>query len=234
MALEFKGLQKTTLIDFPGQIACTVFLPKCDFRCGFCYNISLVKNQDTGVKISEKEFLDFLETRKNFLDGVCITGGEPTLHSELPVFCRQLKDKGFLVKLDTNGSNPKMLDELVRERLVDFVAMDIKAGPSKYSQIAGVDVDMTKINQSIEIIKKAKEIDYEFRTTLVPLLEEKDLLEIGAWLNGSKKYVLQQFNNNVPILDSKIATKNTHSKEEIQGYGKKLGKFFKKIEIRGT
>ncbi|MDD5162931.1 MAG: anaerobic ribonucleoside-triphosphate reductase activating protein [Candidatus ainarchaeum sp.] len=232
MPLVFKGLQKTTLIDFPGQIACTFFLPKCNFKCGFCYNPNLVFDEETGTRISEKEALAFLDERKNFLDGVCISGGEPTLHPGLPEFCAKIKEKGLLVKLDTNGSNPEMLKSLIEKNLVDFVAMDIKASKEKYSLVCGAKIDLEKISESIGLIRKSG-IDYEFRATVVPLLEEKDLLEIGEWLKGSKKFVLQQFHNEMPLLGKNLQKLSPYSPEQLKKFAEKLKPFFGKIEVRG-
>jgi len=231
MGLVFKGIQKTTLIDFPRHVACTLFLSKCNFRCGYCYNTSLVLEQETGISLSEQNVFDFLEERKNFLDGVCITGGEPTLHSELPGFCKKIKEKGFLVKLDTNGTNPKMLEFLVKKNLVDFIAMDIKAPEEKYSKICGAKADLEKIKKSIELIKNSG-IDYEFRTTLVPLLSEKDLLSIGELLKGSKKFVLQQFHKDMALLNPEFKKLEPYSKEKLEEFAEKLRPFFESIEIR--
>ncbi len=232
LQLVFKGIQKTTLIDFPGQVACTFFLPKCNFKCGFCYNPGLVFDAETGTRISEKEALAFLDERKNFLDGACISGGEPTLHKGLPGFLAKVKAKGLLVKLDTNGSNPEMLKALLEKKLVDFVAMDIKASKEKYSLVCGTKIDLEKISESIELIKKSG-IDYEFRATVVPLLEEKDLLEIGKWLNGSKKFVLQQFHNEMPLLDKNLQKLSPYLPEQLKKFAEKLKPFFEKIEVRG-
>src|SRR3989344_4958290 len=150
------GLQKLTLIDFPGKVACTVFLSGCNFRCPFCYSPELVlpgqiKNRPG---ISEKEFFDFLKERKNLLEGIVICGGEPTSDKKLPVFLKKIKKMGFFVKLDTNGSNPEMLKKLIDKKLIDYVAMDIKGPKGKYSQIAGTKIDIEKIQKSINILKE--------------------------------------------------------------------------------
>ena len=239
MVLVFKGIQKTTLVDYPGQIACTFFLPKCNFKCGFCYNANLVLGKETGFSMNEKQAFDFLDERKKFLDGICITGGEPTLHKGLPDFLAKVKQKGFLIKLDTNGSNPEMLRELIEKKIVDFVAMDIKAPKEKYEEICSAKVDMEKIEKSIEIIRQAGKqglIDYEFRTTAVPLLSEKDLLDIGEWLNGSKKFALQQFHNKkeMVLLDKKLENAVPYSAGQLKQFGEKLRPFFEKLEIRGN
>jgi pyruvate formate lyase activating enzyme len=230
--LVFKGIQKTTLIDFPNQVACTLFLPKCDFRCPFCYNASLVFDRDTGVCISEDEALDFLAERKGFLDGVCVTGGEPTLHPGLIGFCEKAKKIGLLVKLDTNGSNPDVLQLLIAAKAVDYIAMDIKAPLAKYSEAAGVKVDTAKIRKSVDLIRGSG-VEYEFRTTVVPALHsEADLLEIGKWLKGSERFFLQQFNGSVPLLGKGLEGSRNYSEKELKEFAGKLKQFFRRVEVR--
>ncbi len=193
--IEIGGLQKLTLIDYPGRVAATVFLVGCNFRCPFCYSSELVlpekiKNQP---KISEKVFFDFLKERKGLLEGVVICGGEPTIHKDLPDFCQKIKKLKYLVKLDTNGSNPKMLKDLITKKLIDYVAMDIKALKEKYNKVTGVKVDIKKIQRSIDILKEGK-VDYEFRSTIVPALHTKeDVIEMAKWIRGAKRYFLQNF-----------------------------------------
>lgn len=191
------GLQKLTLIDYPGKVACTVFLTGCNFRCPWCYNPELVLAEAVKKhpKISEKYFFDFLKKRKGLLEGVVICGGEPTINEELPDFIKKIKKLGYLVKLDTNGSDPKMIRTLVDKKLVDYIAMDIKTGlkTPKYSKAAGLKTDLNKIKESVKIIRNSG-IDYEFRTTLVPKLHQlKDIAEIARYLKGTKIYFLQQF-----------------------------------------
>jgi pyruvate formate lyase activating enzyme len=232
--LIFKGLQKTTLIDFPGEVACTLFLPKCNFRCPYCYNPSLVFEKDTGQAIPENEIFDFLEGRKGLLDGVCITGGEPTLHPELPEFCKKLKEKGFLVKVDTNGSNPKMLKRLIDEKLVDYIAMDIKAPIEKYEDVTGTKVDKEKIKKSVELIKKSG-AKYEFRTTVLPkFISEDDLLEMAKWLKGAKLFAIQQFLPVPEMIDKSLGDAERYSKEELEQFGTLLAGFFEKVEVRNV
>jgi len=228
----FKGIQKTTLIDFPGKVACTLFLPKCNFRCPFCYNKQLVFDEDTGVEITEAEVFDFFKERKGFLDGVCITGGEPTLHKDLPLFLEKTKALGFLSKLDTNGTVPEMLKILLKKNLLDYISMDIKSSKKEYETAAGVKVDLKKIEESISLIRKSG-IDYEFRTTLVPKIhQEQDVLEIGQWLKGSKLFFLQQFNSNIDLLDSKLQGTGSFSVEELENFAKTLKPFFDKVGVR--
>ena len=191
------GLQKLTLIDYPGKIAATVFLIGCNFSCPWCYNPELVLPEKikNHKKITEKYFFDFLKKRKGLLDGVVICGGEPTINKNLPDFIKKIKKPGYAVKLDTNGSNPEMLKNLIDKKLVNYVAMDIKA-PLKtqnYEETAGVKINLNKIKKSIKIIKDSR-IDYEFRTTVLPKEHSsKDIINIAKELKGAKIYYLQSF-----------------------------------------
>ena len=187
------GLQKMTLLDFPGKVACTVFFDGCNFRCPFCHNSELL-----GVGfpplMDDEGLLSFLEKRKGILDGVCITGGEPLLQKDLPKLLEQIKAMGFLVKLDTNGSFPDILEELIHRGLVDYVAMDIKNSPQCYAQTVGRErFDLTQVEKSIALLLKGT-VDYEFRTTVVSQFHnEEDIHEIGKWIRGAKRYFLQCF-----------------------------------------
>lgn len=189
------GLQKLTLIDFPCKLSCTVFTVGCNFRCPFCYASELVlpekiKNQP---KILEKEFFSFLKERKGLLEGVVICGGEPTIHKDLPNFIKKIKKLGYLVKLDTNGSNPKMLKSLIDKKLIDYVAMDIKAPKERYKIVAGKAINIKDIERSVIILKENK-INFEFRTTVIPsLLKKEDIIKIARWIQDSPKYFLQNF-----------------------------------------
>jgi len=198
--MKIGGLQRLTLIDYPGRLAATLFLIGCNFRCGFCYSSELVlpekiKNQPV---FSKKEVFSFLKQRKELLEGVVLCGGEPTINNSLPSFIKELKKLGFLVKLDTNGSNPKMLKHLIDKKLINYVAMDIKAPKEKYAQVIEVSRFLKSniiknIEKSINILKKSG-IDYEFRTTVVPgLLGKKDILKIVHWIKPAKRYYLQNF-----------------------------------------
>jgi pyruvate formate lyase activating enzyme len=203
------GLQKLTLIDYPGKVAATVFTVGCNFRCPFCHNPELVFPDfggNTG-SVSEQDFFDFLEKRRGKLDGVCITGGEPTIQKDILNFIKKIKEAGFLVKLDTNGSRPDVLQKAFKENMIDFVAMDIKNCLEKYSQTNGVETDLERIKLSVDLIKNSRK-PYEFRTTVVPDLHtEKDFDKIGRWLRGSESYALQEFRNEGKVLDEKFGEK---------------------------
>jgi len=233
MDIDIRAIQKTSLLDYPEKISCIVFLNRCNFRCGFCYNAELAMGKPAEKRIPVKDFLGFLEKKKKWLQGVVITGGEPTLYRDLPEFCKAIKKKGYLVKLDTNGSNPESVRVLLKEGLVDFIAMDIKAPLEKYEEACRVKVDTEKIKKSIEFIKESG-IDYEFRTTVVPgLLDEKELLQIGELLKGAKKFCLQQFKNDVKLLDPALAEREPYLHGKMHGLAKKMEKFFECVELRG-
>lgn len=190
--MKIAGLQKMTLLDYPGKIAATVFMAGCNFRCPYCHNADLVLDAGLVEGIPEKQVLETLSLRRGFLDGVCITGGEPLLHGDIGGFISKIKDMGFLVKLDTNGSFPGRLKQLVGDKLVDYVAMDIKSSTCGYTKAAGLDVDvLPKIDESISFLMQGK-VKYEFRTTVAKDLHtEADFIEIGRWINGARKYFLQ-------------------------------------------
>ena len=229
----FGGLQKVTLVDYPGKIAATVFTVGCNFFCSFCHNPELVDPELTKIQplIKEKEILDFLKERKDYLQALCITGGEPTLQKDLKSFIKKVKKLGYLVKLDTNGSNPQVLKELLKENLIDFIAMDIKAPFNKY-HLFTKEKDFTKeIKESIELIKNSK-IDYEFRTTLDPLsLTKEDILEIAELIKGSKAYYLQQFHN-YKTLNKDYKNLKPIEDKEILEILEKIKPFFKVCGLR--
>lgn len=191
--MKIKGLQKTTLLDFPGKLACTVFTGGCNFRCPFCHNASLVLHAGEMEEISEEAFFDYLNKRRGMLDGVCITGGEPTLCPDLENFIKKIKDIGLAVKLDTNGTAPTVLKRLLDSNLLDYVAMDIKNSKEKYALTAGIDTFPEAIEQSINLIINNAP-DYEFRTTVVRELHTpQDIAEITKWIGNTKKYFLQSY-----------------------------------------
>ena len=195
-----KGLQQTTLLDFPGKVACTVFTAGCNFRCPFCHNASLVISPDTSDRISEEELFAFLKKRRGILDGVCITGGEPLLQRDIEEFIAKIRELGLAVKLDTNGAYPERLRSIIDKGLVDYVAMDIKNSKEKYALTAGADVDIDKISESVRILM-ASDVEYEFRTTVVRELHSpEDIKSIGEWIAGADKYFLQSFTDSGEII----------------------------------
>jgi len=191
--MKIHGLQKMTLLDFPGRVACTVFLGGCDFRCPFCHNFELVDGSAPPVMEDEALF-DFLEKRRGLLDGVAVTGGEPCLHPGLPALLRRVRALGYAAKLDTNGAHPETLGTLIDEGLVDYVAMDIKNSPEKYARTAGLSaLDLAPIRRSAALLMEGR-VDYEFRTTAVDELHEtSDFEAIGRWIAGARRYFLQPF-----------------------------------------
>jgi pyruvate formate lyase activating enzyme len=219
--MKIKGIIPASLIDYPGEIACVVFLGGCNFRCPFCQNPEVVMNK--GEDIAEEEFLEWLERNKKWVDGVCITGGEPTIHKDLPEFIEKIKSRGFRVKLDTNGSNPEMIETLIKRGLVDYIAMDVKNTFEKYSESCGVDVNIEAIKKSIELIKNFA--NHEFRTTVVPTLHEKeDILKIASMLQGAKVYYLQTFSPQ-KTLDEKFQKILPYPKEFMEKLAEECSKF---------
>jgi len=232
--IEIGGIQKTTLIDYPGRVAATVFLIGCNFRCPFCYSAELVLPEKIKLqpRISDKEFFGFLRDRRGLLEGIVVCGGEPTIHQELPDFIKKIKDLGFLVKLDTNGSNPRMLKELIDKKLIDYVAMDVKTCREKYNEAVGVGVRISDIEESIKILKEGK-IDYEFRTTVVPTVHLKeDILRVAEWLKPAKKYYLQGFRPEKTI-DPKFENVKPYPKEFLSDIKKEISRFFDICDVRG-
>lgn len=226
-----KGLQKTSLIDYPGKICSIVFLSKCNFRCNYCHNAELVLNDPKLKEITEEEIFEFLKTRKKLIDAVCITGGEPLLDKNLPEFIKKIKEENFLVKVDTNGTNPKMLNFLIKNKLIDFIAMDIKNVFEKYEKTVNSKVDKTKLQESIKIIIESG-IEHEFRTTVLPRLQKKDdLIEIAKELKDAKKYVLQQFRPAEKMLDKSFLTEKKYSEKELEDIRKECNKYVE-TEIR--
>lgn len=226
------GLQKLTLIDYPGKLSATVFTVGCNFFCSFCHNPDLVlaKKSEEFPFMSQEQFLWWLEKNIGYLEGICITGGEPTIHEDLPDFIKEIKDLGFLVKLDTNGTNPEMLKELINNSLVDYAAMDIKAPKEKYQQFSNIDIDLGNIEKSMELIKGLPE--HEFRTTIIPLYHDKnDLIAMAKWLKGAKKYVLQQFRPET-TLDTSCSMLKPYQDEELKKFCELLQPYFDVCEVR--
>ncbi|MDO5327431.1 MAG: anaerobic ribonucleoside-triphosphate reductase activating protein [Clostridia bacterium] len=191
--MKISGLQKMTLLDFPGHVACTVFLGGCDFRCPFCHNFELVLSTSP-TAMEEEELLAFLKKRFGLLDGVAITGGEPCLHPGLPELMKKIHDLGFQVKLDTNGAHPALLRAILEQSLADYVAMDIKNSPESYARTVGLkEIDLAPIRESVSLLMEGR-TDYEFRTTVVKELHTaEDFERIGPWIAGSRRYFLQAF-----------------------------------------
>lgn len=228
--MTVNGLRKLTLLDFPGRVACTVFLAGCNMRCPFCHNAPLVVDGPGVENIPEDELLAFLKKRSGVLDGVCITGGEPTLRRDLPELLRSIKALGYAVKLDTNGTNPDVLASLIDEGLVDYVAMDIKNSPRKYSLTAGRDVDMDAVRRSVAILMENK-VKYEFRTTVVGGYHtHDDFREIGEWLRGAEAYFLQNFVDSGALLDPETRGAD---ESEMKEYLEIMKQFVPAAELRG-
>ena len=195
--MKIAGLQKCTLLDFPGKVACTVFLPGCNFRCPFCHNFELVESPQS--MMDDQELLIFLQKRQGLLEGVCITGGEPTLQPELPQLLQKIRELGFAVKLDTNGYRPEVLSSLIEQGLVDYVAMDVKNGPDAYAATCGLEhLDLVKIEDSIRLLLENK-VDYELRTTVCkPLHNAQNIQSLSLWLQNmshqkAKRLFIQPF-----------------------------------------
>jgi len=201
MGIYFKGHIKTSLIDYPQKISTVLFAAGCNFRCDYCHNAPLLDKNESDIK--EEELLDFLKKRKKYLDAICLSGGEITLYKELPEFIRKVKEMGYLVKIDTNGTNPFLLRQLICESIVDYVAMDIKAPFDKYEDIVNSTVNINIIKESIKMIIDSG-IDYEFRTTVCKeLLDIDDIMSIAKEIKGAKRYCIQNFKDRETVLIGK-------------------------------
>lgn len=229
--LMIKGWQKTSLIDYEPYMASVLFTGSCNFRCSYCQNPDLVLNPDKISDIPEQEVLDYLEKKKAWIDGVCITGGEPTMHKALPELIKKIKAIGLRVKLDTNGTNPGMLESLIKNKLLDYIAMDIKTSLEKYDSVAGVSVNKDSIKQSVDLIKNSG-IDYEFRTTAVPGIVGKDeLIEIGKWLKA-RRFVIQNFHGDRPLIDNTMQRIAPYTEEQLNEFKELLSAYFEDVKIR--
>lgn len=228
--MQIHGLNKTTLLDYPGRLACTVFTGACNFRCPFCQNSDLVINPMSQPKFDEEEIFRHLTKRKGIITGVCITGGEPTLQADLPDFIRRIKDMNVSVKLDTNGYRPDVVKELAKEKLIDYIAMDIKSSPLRYSEAAGCEVDFNIIQESISLIMNLG-IDYEFRTTVVrELHDEKVFADIANLLEGAEQYYLQGFVESERVLKSGLSG---YTFDELSAFRNILMQKIHHVDIRG-
>lgn len=229
----FGGIQKTTLVDYPGRVACVLFTIGCNFRCSWCHNpeLSFPALAAKQPAMAEDKILEFLESRRGLLQGVCITGGEPTIHSDLKDFIRRVKEMGFLIKLDSNGHNPDVLEDLVKEKLLDYIAMDIKNRPEKYAETVGLAVNLPKIRRSIEIVKSLD--DYEFRTTVVPrLVLEEDILAITDMLAPARRYYLQPYQNE-KVRGFVYNEGDLLRKPDLEAIREKIKDKFEICEVRG-
>lgn len=226
-----KGLQKTTLLDYPTKVAATIFTGGCNFRCPFCHNASLVTHLDTENSFAEDDILAYLKKRNGILDGICITGGEPLLQKDIFEFCKKVKELGLLIKLDTNGSRPKELSNLIYARLIDYIAMDIKNSPSYYAKTCGLSDFPDGVLESVNLIMRCG-IDYEFRTTVVRELHTKDsITELCKWITGAKKYYLQSFKDSGDLIESGYSAYTEQELEELLLIAKQ---YIPSAQIRGV
>ena len=228
--MQIHGLQKMTLLDYPGKVACTVFLGGCNFRCPFCHNGELLDGKFPPL-MDDVELLTFLKKRQGLLDGVCITGGEPMLRPELPELIREIKALGYSVKLDTNGSFPKELKKLMDDGLVDYVAMDIKNSLQRYCETAGREVDLDAVKESVALLLEGR-VDYEFRTTVVAELhDEESFRDIGQWIRGARRYFLQCYTHRDTVLQQGLTAP---SKESLKQYAQISAQYVQDVGIRGV
>ena len=229
------GLQKLSLLDYPGYLAATIFLSGCNFRCPYCHNSDLVLHPNRTEEITDEEIFEFLNKRKGLLDGVCITGGEPLLRTGLLAFIQEIKNMGFKVKLDTNGSLPGRLSVLIASGMLDYVAMDVKNSKVKYAQTSGIpelikDNIVEKVNESITLLMEDK-VGYEFRTTVANELHTiEDMIEIGEWISGAKRYYIQNFIDSGKTINEGYTGQTTEWLEEAK---KVLGPYVQDVKIRG-
>ncbi|MCX6807051.1 MAG: anaerobic ribonucleoside-triphosphate reductase activating protein [Candidatus Berkelbacteria bacterium] len=238
--LPIKGFIPITLLDWPGKIASMIFVGGCNFRCGYCYNKELVLHPEKLPEVDKQEIFSYLEKKKNWVDGVIISGGEPTLYESLTDLLKEIKNTGLFIQVQTNGTNPEMLQKLIKQKLVDCIAMDIKGPLNKYEKITGTKINTKNIEKSIRLIAQNPKIEFEFRTTVAPnLLSEKDFESIGKWLKkifgprSSKiHYYIQQFRNEKTLdgKQSKIKPLNYQGLEKIVAI---LKKYIRYVEIRG-
>lgn len=229
--MQIHGFNKSTLLDYPKHLAATIFVGGCNMRCPFCHNASLVLQPHTQPIIPNQEVLAYLNKRKNILEGVCITGGEPTLYNDLPIFIGQIKELGFKVKLDTNGTNPGLIGTLIDKELIDYVAMDIKNSKEKYKLTGGnKDIPLEKIEETVSLLL-SDTIDYEFRTTIVSELHsEHDMKAIANWIKDAKAYYLQAYKDSGDIISTGYTSP---SKQTMDLYKELLSHYVKHVDIRG-
>lgn len=232
MQFLISGLKKTSLLDYPDKISAIVFTQGCNFRCGYCHNPWLLSKKSKNDIYDTDVFFDFLEKRKGKLDAVVISGGEATLQPDLKFFIERIKAMGFLVKLDTNGYRPDIVENLLNEKLIDYIAMDIKAPLDKYPLITNVSIDIQKIEKSIQLIMDS-DIDYEFRTTVIASqLSIKDFEKISIMIKGAKRYFLQKFVVESEIYDNNLINEKTYSDNEFENIVKLLKRNISYVEVR--
>jgi len=226
-----KGLQTLTLLDYPGKVACTVFTGGCNFRCPFCHNGGIVLNPGAEPSIPEEKVFDLLKKRRGVLEGVCITGGEPTLWKGLWDFAKEIKAMGYSVKLDTNGTNPELMHKLILAGVVDYVAMDIKNSPDKYAETIGVKgFNLQPVKDSVRLLMQGT-AGYEFRTTVVKGMHTpQDIVEIGKWIQGAQKYFIQPYRDSDLVIDRSC---ERHSDEELQALLAAAREYVPAAELRG-
>ena len=225
-----KGFQRTTLLDFPQKVACTVFTGGCNFRCPFCHNASLVTEMKDAERISEDEVFSYINKRKGILDGVCITGGEPTLQPDLADFCRKIHEAGLLVKLDTNGAYPDRLVALLREGLLDYVAMDIKNSKEEYARTCGLSEFPQGVEESMELLRTSG-IPYEFRTTVVRELHTPEsITDLAQWIAGAPRYYLQAFTDSGSLIGEGLSA---YSAEEMETLLERVLPYVPTAKLRG-
>ena len=226
--MMISGLQKLTLLDFPQKVACTVFLGGCNLRCPFCQNGEILDGRTAGM--TEDDFFAFLKKRQKILDGVCVSGGEPLLHEGIFSFIEKIRALGYAVKLDTNGTFPVRLKRLVQEKLIDYVAMDIKNSSQRYAETCGgVDI-LSKVQESVLLLQDSP-TDYEFRTTVCkPLHTEKEMEEIGRWLKGAKRYFLQPFVDSGNLVSGGV---QAHTRDELARLRQAMLPYIPNTHLRG-
>ena len=229
--MKIHGFQSLTLLDYPGKVACTVFLGGCNFRCPFCQNTGLVLSPEREAVVPMEEVLGVLRKRRGMLDGVCITGGEPTLTSDLPEFIGRVREMGYLVKLDTNGYRPDVLEKLLENGMLDYVAMDIKSSRERYAKVAGLPgLDLNRIQRSVQLLMGGN-VDYEFRTTVAQGLHTREDIEaVGKWLQGCRRYFLQNYQESDQVMMPVFAG---FSREQLENFRRLLLEYIPEVGIRG-